>query len=150
MSQPGTLALVLHLSKAVHRASSDELLGMRLRQFLVLSYLERRSPSRQQDLCETLMIDANNCVLMLNELETLGWTTRRRDTADRRRHVVEVTDEGRRVLKRAQAAQAELEDEMLAGLDANEREQLRELLLKALVRVGERQPAAAEAAAQAS
>jgi DNA-binding MarR family transcriptional regulator len=146
MSQPGTLALVLHLSKAVHRASSDELLGMRLRQFLVLSYLERRAPARQQDLCETLMIDANNCVLMLNELETMGWTTRQRDTADRRRHVVDLTDEGRKVLKRAQAAQAELEDEMLAGLDAEEREQLRELLRKALAQLGERQPAAAEAA----
>ena len=146
MSQPGTLALVLHLSKAVHRASSDELLGMRLRQFMVLSYLERRAPSRQQDLCETLMIDANNCVLMLNELETLGWTTRKRDTVDRRRHVVELTEEGHRVLKRAQLAQAELEDEMLAGLDATEREQLRELLRKALARLGERQPAAAEAA----
>jgi DNA-binding MarR family transcriptional regulator len=147
MSQPGTLALVLHLSKAVHRASSDELLGMRLRQFLVLSYLERRAPARQQDLCETLMIDANNCVLMLNELETLGWTTRQRDTADRRRHVVDLTDEGRKVLKRALAAQSELEDEMLAGLDVEEREQLRELLRKALTRLGERQPAAA---AQAS
>jgi DNA-binding MarR family transcriptional regulator len=146
MSQPGTLALVLHLSKAVHRASSDELLGMRLRQFLVLSYLERRAPARQQDLCETLMIDANNCVLVLNELESLGWTTRRRDSADRRRHVVDLTDEGRRVLKRAQAAQAELEDEMLVGLDPAEREQLRELLRKALTRLGDRQPAAAEAA----
>jgi DNA-binding MarR family transcriptional regulator len=83
---------------------------------------------------------------MLNELETLGWTTRKRDTADRRRHVVDLTDEGRRVLKRAQAAQAELEDEMLAGLDASEREQLRELLRKALTGLGERQPAAAEAA----
>ena len=56
-NRPGTLALVLHLSKAVHRASSEELLGMRLRQFLVLSYLHERSPSRQQDLCETLMLD---------------------------------------------------------------------------------------------
>jgi DNA-binding MarR family transcriptional regulator len=54
------------------------------------------------------------------------------------------------VLKRAQAAQAELEDEMLAGLDASERDQLRELLRKALTRLGDRQPAAAEAAAQAS
>jgi DNA-binding MarR family transcriptional regulator len=146
MSEPGTLALVLHLSKAVHRASSDELLGMRLRQFMLLSYLERRAPSRQQDLCETLMIDANNCVLMLNELEALGWTTRRRDVADRRRHVVDLTDEGRTVLRRAQAAQAELEDEMLAGLEPGERDQLRELLRKALTRLGEREPAAAEAA----
>ena len=147
MSQPGTLALVLHLSKAVHRASSDELLGMRLRQFMVLSYLERRSPSRQQDLCETLMIDANNCVLMLNELETLGWTTRQRDTADRRRHVVDLTDDGRAALQRAREAQTTLEDEILASLDAEEREQLRTLLRKALVGLHERgNPAAAPAA----
>ena len=144
MPQPGTLALVLHLAKVVQRASSDELLGMRLRQFLVLSYLERRAPALQQDLCETLMTDANNCVLMLNELETLGWTTRRRDPADRRRHVVDLTDDGRRALAHAQAAQAELEDEMLAGLGADERGRLRELLLKALARLAERQPAAAE------
>jgi MarR family transcriptional regulator, temperature-dependent positive regulator of motility len=146
MSQPATLALVLHLSKAVHRASSEELLGMKLRQFIVLSYLDRRAPARQQDLCETLMVDANNCVLMLNELEAQGWTERRRDTADRRRHVVDITDAGRKALARAQQAQEQLEGEILAGLDAAERDQLRELLLKALRRVGERQPAAAAAA----
>jgi DNA-binding MarR family transcriptional regulator len=142
MSEPGTLALVLHLSKAVHRASSDDLLGMRLRQFLLLSYLDRRAPVRQQDVCETLMLDANNCVLLLNELEELGWTERRRDTADRRRHVVDLTDEGRRALDRGRRAQEQLEDEMLAALDPDEREQLRGLLRKALVGVHEREPAA--------
>jgi DNA-binding MarR family transcriptional regulator len=142
MSQPGTLALVLHLSKAVHRASTEELLGMRLRQFMVLSFLERRAPSRQQELCETLMVDANNCVLLLNELEKLGWTERRRDTDDRRRHVVDLTDEGRAALKRAQKAQLALEEEMLAGLDPDERDQLNELLRKALARHSERAAAA--------
>jgi len=146
-SRPGTLALVLHLSKAVHRASSEELLGMRLRQFLVLSYLQERSPSRQQDLCETLMLDANNCVLLLNDLEESGWTERRRDPEDRRRHVVYLTDEGRAALQRAREAQTTLEDEILASLDGDEREQLRELLRKALVGLHERgNPAAAPAA----
>src|SRR4051794_6251789 len=138
MTPPGTLALVLHLSKAVHRASSDELLGMRLRQFLVLSYLSQRSPSRQQDLCETLMLDANNCVLLLNELETAGWAERRRDPEDRRRHVVVITDEGQEALARARSAQETLEDDMLAALDQEEREQLRTLLRKALVGLHER------------
>src|SRR5919199_4625373 len=101
MTRPGTLALLLHLSKAVHRASSEELLGMRLRQMIVLSYLAERSPARQQDLCETLMLDANNCVILLNELEDAGWAQRRRDAGDRRRHVVEITDEGRSALERA-------------------------------------------------
>lgn len=127
--------MLLHLSKAVHRRSSEELLGMRLRQFLVLSYLNERSPSRQQDLCETLMLDANNCVLLLNELEDAGWTRRKRDTDDRRRHVVEITGEGRTALERARRAQNTLEDEVLAALDPDEREQLRELLRKTLAGV---------------
>src|SRR3954462_4627566 len=116
MKPTGTLAMLLHLSKAVHRRSSDELLGMRLRQFLVLSYLNERSPSRQQDLCETLMLDANNCVLLLNELEDAGWTQRTRDQGDRRRHVVEITAKGREALARAREAREPREDEGLAAL----------------------------------
>src|SRR3954463_15457130 len=116
--------MLLHLSKAVHRRSSEDLLGMRLRQFLVLSYLNERSPSRQQALCETLMLDANNCVLLLNELEEAGWAQRRRDTEDRRRHEVVITPEGREALASARLAQGTLEDEILGALDEDEREQL--------------------------
>jgi DNA-binding MarR family transcriptional regulator len=141
MTQRGTLALLLHLSKAVHRASSDELLGMRLRQFLVLSYLDRRSPSRQQELCETLMLDANNCVLLLNELEAAGWVERRRDPLDRRRHEVVLTDTGREALSRARLAQDTLEDEVLGALDDDERDQLGSLLRKAITGLRERTPA---------
>jgi DNA-binding MarR family transcriptional regulator len=142
MAEPGVLSLVLYLSKAIHRASSDELLGMRLRQLLVLGFLDRRAPARQQDLCETLMLDANNCVLLLNECERAGWTERRRDTDDRRRHVVDLTDAGREALARAQKAQDTLEDEILAGLDADEREQLRALLRKTIAALHEPAPAA--------
>ena len=142
MTRPGTLALLLHLSKAVHRASSEELLGMRLRQFIVLSYLAERSPSRQQDLCETLMLDANNCVILLNELEEAGWTNRRRDPEDRRPHVVELTEAGRDALERAREAQLTLEDDLLAALDSEERDQLQALLRKAAVGFRERAAAA--------
>ena len=37
------------------------------------------------------MLDANNCVLLLNELEDAGWTQRKRDAGDRRRHMVDIT-----------------------------------------------------------
>ena len=135
--------MVMHLSKAVHRSSSEELLGMRLRQFMVLSYVDRQAPARQQALCETLMLDANNCVLLLNELEDAGWIQRRRDPDDRRRHVVDLTDDGLRALARAREAQEALEDEMLAGLEPAEREQLRALLRKALEHLHERDRAVA-------
>jgi DNA-binding MarR family transcriptional regulator len=130
--------MVMHLSKAVHRASSEELLGMRLRQFLVLSYVDRQAPARQQALCETLMLDANNCVLLLNELEDAGWIQRRRDPDDRRRHVVGLTDAGRTALVRAREAQEALEGDILAGLEPAERDQLRSLLRKALTHLHER------------
>ena len=146
VTEPGTLTMLLYLSKAVHRRSSDELLGMRLRQFLVLSYLNDRSPCRQQDLCETLMLDANNCVLLLNELEDAGWAQRKRDAGDRRRHMVEITPAGQKALERARRAQDSLEDDALAMLEPEEREQLRALLRKALATL---HPRAEEPAATA-
>ena len=105
---------------------------MRLRQFLVLSYLNERSPSRQQDLCETLMLDANNCVLLLNDIEEAGWAERRRDSEDRRRHVVDITPSGREALFRAERALDGLEEEVLGALSPDERETLRDLLARAL------------------
>src|SRR3954462_10695296 len=122
--------MLLHLSKAVHRRSSEDLLGMRLRQFLVLSYLNERSPSRQQDLCETLMLDANNCVLLLNELEEAGWTQRKRDPGDRRRHVVVITAKGRTARGGGRPARAALGEGVRGALEPGGREQLRELLRK--------------------
>ena len=98
-----------------------------------LLYAVRESaPMRQQDLCERLWLDPNNCVLLLNEVEALSYVERRRDPEDRRRHVVDITPEGRRALERAEQAQAGLEGEILGALSEEERETLYRLLSKAL------------------
>jgi DNA-binding MarR family transcriptional regulator len=62
----------------------------------------------------------------------MGYVERRRDPADRRRHVVDLTNEGRKALERAERAQEGLEDQVLAGLSADERATLRSLLARAL------------------
>ena len=130
---PGTIVLLMRLSKAIHKRSTEELLGMTLRQAMLLGYLRDRQGSMpQQVLCESMWMDPNSCVLLLNELEDLGYVARVRDSADRRRHVVELTGEGRAALERADRARESLEDEILAGLSAAEREQLRDLLGRAL------------------
>jgi DNA-binding MarR family transcriptional regulator len=134
MDVPGTIVLLTRLAKVVHRRSSEELLGMRLRQFVLLSYLRDRKDTPQQDIQEALVLDPNNVVLLLNELEAAGLAERRRDPVDRRRHVVEITAAGRRALERAEQAQASLEDQVLAALSAEERSTLRKLLLRALER----------------
>jgi DNA-binding MarR family transcriptional regulator len=132
MGQPGTIVLLTRLAKAVHRRSSEELLGMRLRQFVLLSYLRNSGATPQQEIAEAMLLDANNLVLMLNELEAAGLAERRRDAADRRRHIVDITELGRVALDNAERAQEALEDDVLAALDPDERATLRGLLVKAL------------------
>jgi len=129
---PGTVGVLLRLAKMVHRRSTEELLGMRLRQYQLLYAVRESAPMRQQDLCERLWLDPNNCVLLLNEVEALGYVERRRDPEDRWRHVVDITPEGRRALERAEQAQAGLEGEILGALSEEERETLYRLLSKAL------------------
>jgi DNA-binding MarR family transcriptional regulator len=77
-------------------------------------------------------MDANNVVLLLNELEQLGYATRLRDPGDRRRHVVQLTSAGRTALVRSERAQGAIEDEVLQSLDPDERRTLRQLLSRAL------------------
>jgi DNA-binding MarR family transcriptional regulator len=127
-TSPGTVVMLLRLAKVIHKRSTDERLGLKLRQVMLLSYLRAGAPALQQQLCESLWLDPNNCVLLLNEMEELGLVERRRDPSDRRRHVVDITDEGRVALERAERAQEAIGDELLSALSDDERATLRSLL----------------------
>ena len=126
------MVLLTRLAKQVYRRSSEELLGMHLRLLMALSYLRDHDGCPQQELAEVLCMDANNVVLLLNELEDLGYTARVRDPIDRRRHRVELTKQGVRALLSAEQAQETIEDEVLQLLDAEERATLWRLLTRAL------------------
>jgi DNA-binding MarR family transcriptional regulator len=71
-------------------------------------------------------------VLLLNEMESLGYVERKRDPIDRRRHIVELTDTGRDMFQRGILAREAVEDDVLKALDGEERQTLRALLAKAL------------------
>jgi DNA-binding MarR family transcriptional regulator len=77
-------------------------------------------------------MDANNVVLLLNELEQLGYAARLRDPHDRRRHLVQLTSAGRAALARSERGAGQIEDEVLQALDPEERRTLRALLARAL------------------
>ena len=128
----GTLTLLSRLSKSVYRRTPESLLGMSARHYLALSYIAEPGRVSQHQLSEILCMDANNVVLLLNELEAAGLIRRVRDPADRRRHIVEITDDGRAAFERAQRARETVEREVLAALDDDERETLHRLLAKAL------------------
>jgi DNA-binding MarR family transcriptional regulator len=128
----GTIVLVTRLARAIYLRSSVELVGMNLRNMVVLAYLRDHPSVSQQAMTEDLSMDSNTSVLVLNDLEDLEYVERRRDPADRRRHIVEITDTGLEALERAEVAQESIEDEVLGGLNAAERATLRRLLVKAL------------------
>jgi len=134
MSTPpydGTIVLLIRLSKAVYRRATDEVLGIRLKEYVTLFNL-RDGARAQSELCATMHLDPNNCVLLLNDLEAAGHVERKRDPADRRRHIVEMTPAGRKALLQAESAMESLEDEVLGALAPDEREVLRGLLGRAL------------------
>jgi DNA-binding MarR family transcriptional regulator len=126
------MALLTRLGKQVYRRSTEELLGMHMRHLMALSYVRDHNGGPQQEIAEALCMDANNVVLLLNELEQRGYVSRRRDPSDRRRHLVDLTAVGHKALDDAEHKQESIEDEVLQALDADERATLWELLARAL------------------
>jgi DNA-binding MarR family transcriptional regulator len=146
---PGSMVLCSRLAKQFYRRSDELLLGMHLRHLVALAYVRDHDECPQQDLADAFCMDANNVVLLLNELEQLGYATRLRDPHDRRRHLVQLTSVGRSALARSEQAQAAIEDDVLQALDADERSALWQLLTRAL-QGAEPETAAAHSATTAS
>jgi len=130
-SSAGSMVLLTRLNRLVYRHATEEALGMRLKQFALLSMLRDQSSVSQQALGEQMHVDANNLVLLLNDSEASGWLERRRDPSDRRRHIVVLTDAGKAALAHAEEAIEDVEDQVLGPLNAEERATLRRLLQKA-------------------
>jgi DNA-binding MarR family transcriptional regulator len=128
----GSMSLLTQLSRVVYRRATKDVIGMGLKQLIALDHLYANRGCLQQALGQQLMLDANNCVILLNDLDEHGYIERRRDPTDRRRHLVEITPAGVEALKAAERKLESLEEEVLGNLNAGERGQLRDLLAKAL------------------
>jgi DNA-binding MarR family transcriptional regulator len=132
-TNPGSMVLLTRLAREVFQRSTEEILGMRLKEYMLLNDLrDREGAMAQQALCGSMHLDPNNLVLMLNEVESAGYVERKRDPSDRRRHIVELTPAGLRALERAERGMQSVEDEVLFGLNQRERIELGKLLRKAI------------------
>jgi len=127
----GSIALLIQLTRRVYRRANEDVLGMKLKAYMVLMNL-REGALPQADLCASMQMDANNTVLLLNYLEDLGFVERRRDPTDRRRHIVGTTAAGLEALARAERAMESLEEEVFSAMSAEDREALRGLLERAV------------------
>jgi len=140
----------MRLTRLIHRRETEDVIGMKLKHFIVLTQVRDFGGTvSQKALGESLNFDANNLVLLLNDVEIDDRIRRERDPADRRRHVVVMTKQGEKDLERAEELLETLEDDLFAGLDADERATLRSLMSRALEKrcsPSESQPLASGAA----
>ncbi|MDQ1540706.1 MAG: MarR family transcriptional regulator, transcriptional regulator for hemolysin [Actinomycetota bacterium] len=129
-----SLALLDHLARLARRAAEVQRPpdGLRPRHLVALMLLREYGNSTQQGLAEALQLDPSNVVGLLNDLEERGLVSRRRDQADRRRHIVELSAAGRSELEVAEQRLACVEDEMLRALTTEERATLHALLVRAV------------------
>jgi DNA-binding MarR family transcriptional regulator len=126
-------ALLDHLARLTRLRAESALapLGLRPRHLVALTVLRDHGSPTQQTLASALRTDRTNLIGLLNELESEHLILRRRSSEDRRRHIVELTDEGAARLAEAESALAAAEDEVLGALDAEQRELLYSLLQQA-------------------
>ena len=131
-SLPLSGMLLVKLGRALQHRFNDALKPSELmpRHLQVLDEL-RQGPMSQQALADRVGVDPTKLVGLLNDLEGRHLVLRRRDPVDRRRHIVENSQEGEARVDAALAAAAAVEDELLAALDDEQRAQLRELLVLA-------------------
>lgn len=126
----GVLLALLGRAASERLRKSLSASGLRPRQFQALGLLRDGGSRGQQALGEAMGVDPSILVTLLNPLEEEGLLTRRRDPADRRRHIVAITPEGEMRLREAEQAHDAAENELLAALDPDQRAELRELLLE--------------------
>src|SRR5699024_7887497 len=103
-------------------------LGLAPRHFGLLTHLSLHDGQAQQRLADAMGIHRNAMVGIIDELEERGLVRRQRHPDDRRAHAVHLTDHAHDLLTEAQRVADEHDNDLIAALDEQQREQLIELL----------------------
>jgi len=131
--QPAMLPIGLRLtqvSRAVSRAFDDALAGAggSLPIWLVLLNLKTRSLANQRALAEAMGISEATLTHHLNAMEASGLVTRHRDPANRRVHVVALTEAGEQAFLRLRDAAMTFDRQLRRGISDQEAATLSEVL----------------------
>ena len=96
--------------------------------WLVLLNLKIRRPSNQRELAAAVGVREATLTHHLNAMDSDGLITRRRDTTNRRAHIVELTNAGEEAFLRLRSAAAEFDRRLRAGIAAEELSRFEALL----------------------
>ena len=120
------------VSRAVSRAFNDALAeaGGSLPVWLVLISLKSGQLASQRELAEAVGVQGATLTHHLNAMESAGLVTRRRDPANRRLHLVELTPDGDTLFFRLRDAAMAFDQRLRAGLSESETGQLETLLTR--------------------
>jgi DNA-binding MarR family transcriptional regulator len=93
-------------------------------QFGVLATLAVRPGVHQQKLCSLVALDSSTGADVVNRLLGAGLLRRRRDELDRRRYLLELTEQGRALLADVEPAVREINARLVRSLSPPERSAL--------------------------
>jgi DNA-binding MarR family transcriptional regulator len=126
--------LLFRLWRATHTRAAEVLgsVGLTTALFALLNVIGAREGAIQQELGTALGIDRSTMVSLIDQLESAGLASRRPSATDRRAREIAITPKGRRLLQRARGLIVQVEEEVFAGLTADERSELLALLRRAL------------------
>jgi MarR family transcriptional regulator for hemolysin len=135
MPRPVRQPIGLHLAqvaKVVGRAFDDALAeaGGSLPMWLVLISLKSRRAASQREVAEAAGIRGATLTHHLNAMEAAALVTRRRDPANRRVHVVELTPAGDALFLRLRDAAMAFDERLRAGLSDRDLAQAEDLLTR--------------------
>jgi DNA-binding MarR family transcriptional regulator len=134
-ASPPAAPTLLYLMKQVElavRARLDDLtrpVGLTALQYTALTVLERHPDLTSAHLARHSFVRTQSMADLVTALLDRGLIERHRDPADRRRLVIALTAEGRRLLGELRPDVAAIEDEMLAPLSEAQAKALRRAML---------------------
>ena len=139
---PSTLLYLMKQVELAVRAELDDLArpeGLTALQYTALTVLERHPNLTGAHLARHSFVTGQSMADMVTALLDRGLIERHRDPADRRRLVIALTGDGRRLLRRMRPRVAALQDRMLSLLSGEQASELRHAL--ELCRLALRDPA---------
>lgn len=130
-----SLGLLFHLAGKRYQAlvhSELEKIGLYPGQDWTLIQLALHGPQTQTQLADRTQVDTSTLCRSLDRMTRSGFIERQPNPKDRRSMLVQLTDEGSRVLDDLDAARTNIENRLGEHLSGTERKQLADLLTRVL------------------